>query len=127
MSPFDFVNAICQTKENLLVDEQSIKEYRKCAYIVNGALSYFHDTVHQANAMNMNSHIPPEWQFQFLLNSITKKKRFAKWQKKDSDTASLLLVKEYYGYSSDKAKEALAILSDEQLKFMEQKLQKGGK
>ena len=125
MTPFDFINAINFTKEDLFKEPNVGKMYQP--YLVNRSLSYFHDTVAQANVMNMHSSIPPEWQFQFLLNSITKKKRFSKWQKKDKATESMLLVQEYYGYSSDKAKEALSILSDEQLKLIEEKLNKGGK
>jgi uncharacterized protein YjiK len=125
VNPFDFINAINQTKEDLFKEPNAAKVYQP--YLVNRSLSYFHDTIAQANVMNMHSSIPSEWQFQFLLNSITKKKRFSKWQKKDKATESLLLVQEYYGYSSDKAKEALSILSDEQLKLIEEKLNKGGK
>lgn len=125
MNPFDFINAINFTKEDLFKDPESAKVYQP--YLVNRSLSYFHDTVVQANEMNIHSGIPSEWQFQFLLNSVTKKKRFSKWQKKDKATESLLLVQEYYGYSSDKAKEALRVLSDDQLKLIEQKLNKGGK
>lgn len=125
MNPFDFINAINLTKEDLFKEPNSAKVYQP--YLVNRSLSYFHDTIAQANVMNMHSSIPAEWQFQFLLNSITKKKRFSKWAKKDKATDSLLLVQEYYGYSSDKAKEALSILSDDQLKLIEEKLNKGGK
>lgn len=126
MNPFDFVNAINQTKQDLFKDDpQADKDYK--AYLINRSLSYFPDTVVQANVMNMNSNIPSEWQFQFLLNSIAKKKRFSKWTKADAATDMLLLVQEYYGYSSDKAKEAMRILSDEQLKLIEQKLNKGGR
>lgn len=125
MSPFDFINAINHTKEDLFTDPTANKDYD--AYIVNRGLSYFHDTVVQANTINQYSSIPNEWQFKFLLNSIAKKKRFSKWAKKDKATESLKLVQEYFGYSSEKAKEALSILSDEQLKLIEQKLNKGGK
>ena len=125
MSPFDFINAINSTKENLFEDPSATKDYSP--FLVNRGLSYFHDTVVQANTMNMYSNIPNEWQFNFLLNSITKKKRFSKWAKKDPATEQLKLVQEYYGYSSEKAKEALSILSDEQLKLIEEKLNKGGK
>lgn len=125
MNPFDFINAINFTKEDLFKEPNASKTYQP--YLVNRSLSYFHDTIAQANVMNMHSSIPAEWQFQFLLNSVTKKKRFSKWAKKDKATESLLLVQEYYGYSSDKAKEALSILSDEQLKLIEEKLNKGGK
>jgi hypothetical protein len=125
MTPFDFINAINQTKENLFEEPNASKLYQP--YLVNRSLSYFHDTIIQANTMNMYSGIPNQWQFAFLLNSIAKKKRFSKWQKKDKATDSLLLVQEYFGYSSDKAKEALSILSDEQLNEIKLKLNKGGK
>ena len=126
MSPFDFINAINYSKEDLFKDDpQANKDYDP--YIVNRGLSYFHDTIVQANAMNRHSSIPKEWQFRFLLNSITKKKRFSKWAKKDKATESLKLVQEYYGYSSEKAKDALSVLSDEQLNEIKLKLNKGGK
>ena len=125
MSPFDFINAINQTKEDLFVDPSVEKDYSP--FLVNRGLSYFHDTVIAANAMNMYSSIPKEWQFKFLLNTIAKKKRFSKWAKADKATESLLLVQEYFGYSSEKAKEALRVLSDEQLTVIKQKLNKGGK
>ena len=126
MSPFDFINAVTYTKEDLFKDDpQANKDYK--AYIVNRGLSLYHDTIAQANAMNRYSFLPNEWQFRFLLNSIAKKKRWSKWEKADKATDSLLMVQEYFGYSSEKAKESLRILSDEQLKLIEQKLNKGGK
>ena len=125
MSPFDFINAINVTKEDLFEDKMANKDYSP--FLVNRGLSFFHDTVVQANTMNQYSSIPKDWQFYFLLNSITKKKRYSKWAKADKATESLLLVQEYYGYSSEKAKEALSILSDEQLNEIKQKLNKGGK
>ncbi len=126
MSPFDFINSVTYTKEDLFKDDpQANKDYKP--YIVNRGLSLYHDTIVQANAMNRYSFLPNEWQFRFLLNSITKKKRWSKWEKADKATNSLLMVQEYFGYSSEKAKEALRILSDEQLKLIEQKLNKGGK
>lgn len=125
MSPFDFINAINLTKENLFKDLQTDKDY--VPFLVNRGLSYFHDTVHQANAMNIHSAIQKEWQFQFLLNSIAKKKRFSKWSKKETASDKLLLVQEYYGYSSEKAAEALEVLSADELKLIEEKLNKGGR
>lgn len=125
MSPFDFINAINLTKEDLFQDKLANKDYSP--FLVNRGLSFFHDTVVQANMMNQHSSIPKDWQFYFLLNSVTKKKRFSKWAKADKASESLLLVQEYYGYSSEKAKEALSILSDEQLNEIKQKLNKGGK
>jgi hypothetical protein len=77
--------------------------------------------------MNRHHSIPKEWQFSFFLNTISKKKRFSKWSKKDKETKSIQLVKEYYGYSTEKAKEALSVLSSEHLNMIEEKLYKGGK
>ena len=125
MTPFDFINAINDTKQNLFQEMNAAKDYEP--YIVNRGLSFFHDTVLQANAMNQHHSIPKEWQFSFLLNSIAKKKRFSKWAKKDKATESLILVQEYFGYSSEKAKEAIRILSDEQLNEIKLKLNKGGR
>ena len=125
MSPFDYINAINFTKQNLFEDPQAHKDYN--AWIVNKGLSYFPDTLLYANEMNRHYGIPKDWQFSFLLNSITKKKRFSKWSKKDTISDSLRLVKEYYGYSNEKAKQALSVLSEEQLAMIEQKLYKGGK
>jgi len=125
MTPFDFLNAINTSKKNLFEDPIAKKDY--IPYIINRGLSYFPDTVLYANEMNRNSGIPEDWQFFFFLNTITKKKRFSKWHKKDADTESLSLVKEYFGYSSEKAKEALSILTEEQLIMIKEKLYKGGK
>ena len=125
MTPFDFINAINLTKKNLFEDPQAEKDY--LPFLVNRGLSYFPDTVLYANEMNRNSGIPKDWQFSFFLNTILKKKRFRKWHKKDADSESLILVKEYFGYSSEKALEALSILSDEQLAMIKEKLYKGGK
>jgi hypothetical protein len=125
MSPFDYINAINFTKQNLFEDPQAHKDYN--AWIVNKGLSYFPDTLLYANEMNRHYGIPKNWQFSFLLNSIAKKKRFSKWSKKDAISESLRLVKEYYGYSNEKAKQALSVLSEEQLAMIEQKLYKGGK
>jgi hypothetical protein len=125
MSPFDFINAINDTKKNLFEDPQASKDYS--SFMINRGLSYFPDTVLYANEMNRHSTIPVDWQFFFFLNTIPKKKRFSKWSKKDKETKSIQLVKEYYGYSNERAKEALSVLTDNQLKMIEEKLEKGGR
>jgi hypothetical protein len=118
MSPFDFIKAITETKENLFKDDpQANKDYSP--FMVNKGLSFYHDTIFQANQMNGRYDAPRDWQFLYLLNST--------WAKKDKETRAILLVKEYFGYSSQKAKEAARILSEEQLNTIEEKLQKGGK
>ena len=126
MTPFDFINAINFTKKDLLAeDPMAKKDY--VPFIINRGLGYFPDTVLYANEMNRNSSISVDWQFSFLLNSISKKKRFSKWHKKDAETESLRLVKEYFGYSDSKAIDALSILTEDQLVMIKEKLYKGGK
>lgn len=124
-TPFDYINAITYTKQNLFEEEHAKKEYNP--YMVNRGLSYFPDTVMYANEMNLNYNLPSEMQFQFLINTITKRKRFSKWNKKEKSSKHFSLVKEYYGYSDEKAKQALEVLTDAQLAIIEQKLYKGGK
>jgi hypothetical protein len=125
MSPFDFLKAINETKEDLFVDPQAEKDYS--AYMINRGLSFFPDTILYSNVMNRYSNIPKRSQFVFLLNNIVKKKRFSQWHKKDKETESLSVVMEYFGYSAEKAKEALKILSDTQLIIIKEQQQQGGK
>jgi hypothetical protein len=125
LSPFDYLNAINMTKEDLMEkDPQNVKDYNP--FMVNKGLSYFSDTVMQANEMNRLYDTPKKWQFQYLLNSITKKKRFSKWHKADV-SKDLSLVMEYFGYSSEKATVALGLLTQDQLKNIEERLHKGGR
>lgn len=123
ISPFDFLNAINHSKDDLIVDEWSEKQYN--AYIVNKGLSFSSDTVVQANEMNSRPHVEKKLQFQFLINTIRSRKRFNKWIKPEK-IDELEFVKEYYGYSTEKARQALSILTPEQLTMIKQKLKKGG-
>jgi hypothetical protein len=125
-TPFDFLNAINLTKKDLIA-EDPLNEKEYLPYMINRGLSYFPDTVLYANEMNQRYDAPNAWQFQFFLNSIPKKKRFSKWHKKDAETESFRLVQEYFGYSNEKTKEALTILTDDQLTMIKEKLYKGGK
>jgi Bacteriophage clamp loader A subunit len=123
MNPFDFVNAINKTKEDLLKEPEAEKHYP--SYMVNKALSYFPDTILYANEINQYHHLDSKLQFHFFLNSIRPARRFAKWVKKQNDN-DLTAVMEYYGYSPEKARSALSILSSDQLITIKQKLEKGG-
>jgi hypothetical protein len=126
MSPFDFLNAINLNKKNLFEnDPQAEKDYKP--FIINRGLSYFHDTIFYANQMNQHPSLDKDMQFLFFLNIISRKKRFSEWSKKDPSNESLELVKEYYGYSSEKASAALKLLSDENLIMIKEKLYKGGR
>ena len=123
MSPFDFLNSINDTKKDLMVDDIAEKQYN--AFLVNRGLSYFSDTVLFANEMNRNHHLPGRLQYSFLINSIRKRKRFSKWLK-PTEHEALLIVKAYYGYSDEKAKSALALLSDDQIQQLKQRMNQGG-
>jgi len=124
ISPFDFVNSINDTKENLITDDWSEDQYN--AFIVNKALSFTPDTIIYANEMNSRPHLEKVLQYQFLINIVRKKKRFSKWIKKEKIEA-IDIIKEYYGYNTDKAKQAVSILSKEQIDEIKSKLYKGGK
>jgi hypothetical protein len=126
MTPFDFVAAINLTKKDLFAEDTlAAKDYSP--FLINKSLSFFPDTILYANEMNIRSGLPRDWQFYFLLNSVSKKKRYSKWFKKTAKTEEFNLVKEYYGYSNEKATEALSILTEEQLVMIKEKLYKGGK
>jgi len=120
----DWLNSINLTKENLMKeDETSKKDY--APYIINRCLSSHIDCILFANEMNMNSHIDKDMQYSFYLNSLRKRKRFSPWLRKDKIT-DLECVKQYYGYSNEKASQALKILTKEQIKFIKKRLDIGG-
>ena len=124
MSPFDYLNAINYSKEKLIVDDLTEKDYN--AFMVNRGLSYFPDTVLAANEMNRYHQIDSRLQFDFLLNIIRKRKRFSKWEKKKIDN-DVEVIKEYYGYSNQKALSVISLFSDDQLQTLRKKIYKGGK
>ena len=122
----EYLNAINTSKERLMDSEDEMWEKKYPAYIVNKCLAPFQDTVFLVNEMNMNHHIDNKLQFDFLLNTLRTRNRYTPWlkAKKEKD---LECVKEYYGYGNEKAKSALNILSDEQIKAIKNSLSKGGK
>jgi hypothetical protein len=124
ISPFDFINAIHYSKDKLIVDDWSEKQYN--SYIINKGLSYGHDTVIPANEMNSRPHLDKILQFDFLINIIRPKKRFNKWIKAEK-IDDLEVVKEYYGYSTEKAKQVLPLLNDSIIIELRKRITKGGK
>lgn len=124
MKPFDYVNSINYSKKNIMVDDIAEKQYN--AFIINRSLSYFPDTVHFANEMNKNNKIDAKMQYSFLINIIRKRKRFSKWHKPEKIDA-IQIVKEYYGYSDEKASQVVNILSSEQLNELKMRVYKGGR
>lgn len=126
MNFFDYLNAINSTKVDIMkADPQSEKDY--VPFMVNRGLSYFPDTILYSNEMNKYANIPKNWQFAFYLNGVTKKKRFSKWHKKDQNSDDLSLVMKAYGYSSQKAVQALEILTDDQMQSLRNTYSLGGR
>jgi hypothetical protein len=121
----DWLNSINQTKENLMEQDPTLKK-DYAPYIINRCLSGHIDCILFANEMNMNHHIDKDMQYSFYLNSLRKRKRFSPWLRKDKVT-DLECVKSYYRYSNEKASQALKILSKEQIAFIKQRLEIGGK
>ena len=121
----DWLNSVNFTKDNLIDDDpDTIKSYP--AFIVNRCLSGHLDTILYSNEMNIHNHLDNDMQYEFYLNSPRKRKRFSPWLKKDK-IQDLDIVKQYYGYSNEKAFQALRILSKEQLDYIKQRLETGGR
>lgn len=125
MSPFDFLNSINTSKINLVDrDPECVKKYN--GFLVNRSLSYFPDTVFLSNEMNRLHHLDGKMQYDFLINIVRKKKRFSKWDKPD-ERADMECIKEYFGYSEQKAKQVIGLLTESQIKTIKQKVTKGGR
>ena len=120
-----WLNSINQTKKNLIDEDPSIeKDYSP--YVINRIYSGHLDSVMFANEMNKYSFLDKKIQYDFYLNSLRSKKRFSPWLRKDK-IKDLDYVKRYYGYSNEKAQQALKILTKQQLNFIRSKFETGGK
>ena len=122
----DYLKAINKTKEKLMDTNDAMWEKRYAPFIVNKCLAPFPDTVHLVNEMNISHHLDSKLQFDFLLNSLSSRERFTP-RLKAKKIKNIEYVKEYYGYSNEKAKAALDVLNDEQIKTIKDSLSKGGK
>ncbi len=123
-NPFSYLNAINNNewyhfKDTVITN----KDYP--AFMVNRGLSYFPDTVLYANEMNMKAHVDGQLQFAFYINIIRKRKRFSKWNKA-SESDDITCIKEYYGYSNEKARDVLPLLTNNQLKIIKERIDHGG-
>jgi len=117
----DWLNSINFTKDDLT---EHSKEYPP--YIINRCLSGHLDCIMFANEMNLHHHLDKDMQYSFYLNTLRKKKRFSPWLRKDK-VQDLECVKQYYGYSNEKASQALKILTQEQLNYIKKRLDTGGR
>jgi hypothetical protein len=121
----DYLNAINHTKETLLDTEDEEWEKKYPPFVVNKCVYPFQDTIMLVNEINQLPHLDKKLQFDFLINSVRSRKRYSPWLKANK-LDNLVDVKEYYNYSNEKAKQALDILTDEQIATIKQKLNKGG-
>ena len=120
----DWLNSINFNKENLIEEDPStIKDY--APYIMNRCLSGNIDSILFANEMNKYSFLDKDMQYSFYLNTLRKKKRFSPWLRKEKVT-DLEIIKQYYGYSNEKASNALKILTPAQINYIKQRLETGG-
>ena len=122
----DYLNAINYQKTNLLDTDDEMWEKKYPPFIINKCLAPFPDTIMLVNEMNLHNHLDKKLQFDFLLNSLRTRKRYTPWLKA-SKQKNLEYVKEYYGYNNEKAKSALKILNDDQIKTIKDSLNKGGR
>ncbi len=121
----DWLNSINFNKNNLIEeDPEAISSYPP--YIINRCLSGHLDTVLFANEMNKYSNLDKDMQYSFFLYTLRKRKRFSPWLKKEQ-VDDLDLVKKHYGYSNEKAKVAVSLLTKTQLEYIRNKHDMGGK
>ena len=128
MSPFEYLNSINYTKQDLMEEDNGSKdiENRYNSFLINRSLSYFPDTVAFANVVNRYHYLDNKLQYHFLINIIRKRKRFSKWIKKQLQS-DIEVIKQYYGYSDEKARQVLSLLSPEQIAIITKKVSKGGR
>ena len=121
----DYLNSINLSKKDLMTDDPGW-EKNYSPYIINKCLSHHMDTLAFANEMNRYPNLDKRLQYSFYLNTVRPKKRFSPWGKKEK-VKDLEVVKQYYVYSNEKAKQALRILSPTQLTYIKEKLNRGGR
>jgi len=123
MGPFDFIKAINDSKDVMKNDPFAEKDY--IPFLVNRGLSFFQDTILQVNEMNRNHFLDNKLQFDYLINNIRPRKRWSKWLKPEK-IDNLELVKLYFGFGNEKAKNALEILTNGNIEEIKNKLARGG-
>jgi hypothetical protein len=121
--PWRFINSINQNKDDLSEDPRLNFDYNN--WFINNRLSYFQETIHLADNMNRHYQLPLKQQYLYLLNTVSKRKRFIKVNKPEEDKI-LEIVRTHYGYNYRKAKQALTILTSEQITMIQEQNNKGG-
>lgn len=126
--PFKFfLNSINSTKQNVLLEDTNGKiEQAYNSYIINKSLSYFPDTIMQSNTVNMYFNLDNKMKYDFLLNSIRKRKRFTPWVKSTAEE-NIEVIKMYFNVGNEKANEILSLLNENHINKIKEQLSKGGR
>tara|TARA_Y100000356_G_C11223958_1_gene270841 strand:+ start:697 stop:1101 length:405 start_codon:yes stop_codon:yes gene_type:complete len=122
----DYLNSINLTKESVMDSDDPGWEKNYPPFIINKCMAQHMDTLMFANEINQYPNLDKRLQYDFFINTVRPRKRFSPWGKKEK-VKDLEIVKEFYGYSTEKAVQALRLLSPEQIEFIKDKLNKGGK
>ena len=122
----EYLTSINYTKENLFGTDDPMVEKEYTPFVINRCLSYFPDTIMQVNEMNRLNGIGKKMHYDFLFNSIRKRKRFSKWLK-DEKPNDFDTIKRYFGYSDRKTREILPLISDSDVEEMKKEMFIGGK
>ena len=120
----EWLNSINSSKKNF-IDEDPLLEKEYPAYIVNRCMSGHMDSLMYANEMNINPQLDKKLQYDFYLNTLRSKKRFSPWVRKE-EISNLDINKSHYGYSDDKARQVLPLISNTELEHIRKRLDRGG-
>ena len=123
MNPFEYIKAINSHKD--IMKDAALTEKEYTPFLVNRGLSFFQDTILQVNEMNRCHFLDKKLQFDYLLNNIRPRSRWSKWLKPDK-IENLEIVKTYFGFGNEKAKDALEVLSDTQIEKIKAQFTEGG-
>jgi hypothetical protein len=127
ISPFDFMSAVSETKEDLIGNHEApaLAEKQYNAYIINRGFANFEDTILHANEMNQRAHLFDAAQFDYYRGALRKRKRFSKWPKAEK-SVDLDAIQHVYSCNRTVAKLYLKALSKEDLVIIHEKLVTGG-
>jgi hypothetical protein len=123
-----YLKSLNSQKLHLMLDPETLVEAEKDykPFIINRCFSNFPDTIFFAQNMNIRPFLDVRMQYDYLFYAVRKRSRFSPWHKADK-IENLEIVKEYFGYSNSKAKEALRILTEDDIEYIQSKLEKGGR
>lgn len=120
---FDYLESINAHKVDLMVDEISEKAYD--AFMVRRGLGMSKETIFLAARMNELHNLDDYMQYQYLLATVPKKKRFNKWAKKSPVSEDIKLIARHYEVNMVVASSYRKLMSEEQMEALIE-MKKGG-